>query len=115
MGFSEQRRTKRFEVEQEIRVRRGEDEFVGMTDNFSLGGVCLRLGVSPPFRTGDRLRVSFRIPSLDQPLSADAVVRWRNAADPSIIGVQFVTGFRAKETYALGRYLEGLEAKKAEP
>jgi c-di-GMP-binding flagellar brake protein YcgR len=102
----EKRRTKRFEIAQEVSVARNEREFVGLTQNVSLGGMRLRVELDPPVRIGDRLSVAITIPQLPQPLRAEAEVRWQNKADKATIGVQFLTGFRAKETWALGQFLE---------
>jgi c-di-GMP-binding flagellar brake protein YcgR len=115
MGFAEKRTHERISVEQEIRIVRGEEEVVGVTMNLSLGGAQVRAELSPPAKIGDRLRVSFDVPALSEPLEAQAEVRWRNEIDSSMLGVQFTTGFRAKQTWALGRYLEGLKAQRAEP
>jgi hypothetical protein len=104
--FTDKRRTTRFQIEQEIRVTRGDVEVVGVTHNVSLGGVKLRVELDPPARIGDRLVVAMKIPQLEQPLRADAEVRWRDNVDAATIGVQFLTGFRAKETWALGQFLE---------
>jgi c-di-GMP-binding flagellar brake protein YcgR len=104
--FSDKRRTTRFEIQQEITVVRGDAEFIGVTLNISLGGVKLRVELDPPPRIGDRVSVALKIPKLEQPLRAEAQVRWRDNVDKAMIGVQFLTGFRAKETWALGQYLE---------
>lgn len=106
VDFTDKRRTKRFEIEHEITVARDGAEVVGVTQNVSLGGVKLRVDLDPPARVGDRLAVTMKIPQLDKPLRADAEVRWRDNVDTTMIGVQFLTGFRAKETWALGQFLE---------
>lgn len=112
MGSIEQRKWERIAVEQDIRVRRGEQEHTGRTSNLSLGGVGLHVELSPPPKIGERMRVMFDVPSLGKPLEAEAEVRWCSTADATWIGLQFVTGFRARETWALGRYLEGLKAQR---
>jgi c-di-GMP-binding flagellar brake protein YcgR len=115
MNLAEKRTHERIFVEQEIRIFRGDEEFAGITANLSLGGLQVRVGLSPPAKLGERLRVSFRVPELPDPIEAQVQVRWRSEIDPSMLGLQFVTGFRAKQTWALGRYLEGLKAQQAEP
>lgn len=110
MSFAEKRTSERIFVEQEIRVRRGEEEFVGSTANLSLGGAQLRVDLSPSAKIGERIHVSFRVPQLADPLEAQAEVRWRSEIDGAMIGIQFTTGFRARQTWALGRYLEELKA-----
>jgi c-di-GMP-binding flagellar brake protein YcgR len=113
MGF-EKRTSERIFVEQEIRVERGEEAHEGLTSNISLGGAQLRVELSPPVEIGERIRVSFRVPQLPEPLEAQAEVRWRSEIDGSLIGIQFLTGFRAKQTWALNRYLDELKAKQTE-
>lgn len=115
MGFAEKRTSERIAVEQEIRVFRGDDETIGTTANLSLGGAQLRIALSPPPRLGERLGISFRVPLLDGPLQAQAEVRWRSEIDTSMIGIQFVTGFRARETWALSRHLEAMKARQDDP
>jgi c-di-GMP-binding flagellar brake protein YcgR len=103
---ADKRRTQRFEIQHEVTVTRGETEVLGLTQNISLGGIRLRVDLDPPPRIGDRISVSLRIPQLEKPLRADAEVRWRDNQDKATIGIQFLTGFRAKETWALGQFLE---------
>ncbi len=103
---ADNRRTERFEIQHEVSVTRGDVEVLGVTQNISLGGIRLRVDLDPPAQIGDRLSVTLRIPQLDRPLRADAEVRWRDKEDKATIGVQFLTGFRAKETWALGQFLE---------
>ena len=103
---SDKRRTQRYGIEQDVTVVRDGVEVVGVTHNISLGGIKLRVDLEPPPRIGDRLSISIKIPKLEQPLRADAEVRWRDNVDKAMIGVQFLTGFRAKETWALGQFLE---------
>ena len=97
-------------------MRRDGEEYLGQTRNLSLGGVSLWVALDPPPRIGERLQVSFRIPTLEGPIEVQAEVRWRNDLDHAHIGLQFVTGLRAKQTWALGRYFETLAAAvPAEP
>jgi hypothetical protein len=103
---ADKRRTERFDIQHEVSVIRGDTEVLGVTQNISLGGIKLRVELDPPPRIGDRLAVTLRIPQLDRPLRADAEVRWRDNHDKATIGIQFLTGFRAKETWALGQFLE---------
>jgi hypothetical protein len=102
----EQRKNERFGVQHEVRVRRGEVELQGFTLNLSLGGASLRLELDGPLQVGERFEISFRLPDLDAPLRSQASVRWVSEIDPGLCGVQFMTGFRAKETWAFNRFLE---------
>lgn len=115
MGFTEKRQTARYVVEQPVEIVRDGATVKGTSINMSLGGLCMRAELSPPVRVGDRVRLSFRVPSLEQPIEVDATVRWRNEVDIAMIGVQFSTGLRAKQTFALGRYLESLGPEAAAP
>ena len=113
-GLAEKRTFERIFVEQEIVVRRGEEEVAGVTSNLSLGGAQVRVELSPPAQIGEHIRVSFRVPLLPDPVEAQAQVRWRSEIDNAMLGIQFTTGFRAKQTWALGRYLDELKAAQAE-
>lgn len=106
MAHHEQRASTRYDVEIEMEVARGEVPTHALTINLSIGGALIRVSAEPLLRVGEVVTVSFRLPDLDKPLSARAGVRWVNDVDTSIVGLQFMTGFRAKETWALGRFLE---------
>ncbi len=105
MSFEDKRRNKRFDVELAVVVRRADVDVAGVTQNLSLGGLMADVPLDPSPALGQRLRVSFSLPGLDGPIQADAEVRWCSG---SVVGLQFVTGLRAKETWALGRFLESL-------
>lgn len=116
MSFVDKRRTQRYDVEQPIEIYRGDAEFLGMTTNLSLGGASVRVDLDPPGKIGERVRVSFRIPQLEDPIVVTAEIRWRDGMDAARLGLQFMTGLRAKQTWALGRYFETLQAQQqAEP
>jgi len=103
----DQRQSDRYDVRCAVRLSKHEADFAASMINLSLGGARLRMEGNHGLALGDRVRVTFTIPTATQALSADAEVRW--VAPPrSMVGVQFVTGFRAKETWALGRFLEQL-------
>lgn len=105
MAFEDKRRTKRFDVQLALRVRRGDEEVTAMTQNLSLGGMLANVPLDPVLQMGERVHVSFSVPQIPDPIEADAEVRWTNGASA---GLQFVTGLRAKHTWALGKFLEGL-------
>ncbi|MCH9680208.1 MAG: PilZ domain-containing protein [Deltaproteobacteria bacterium] len=102
----EKRASTRYNVAVQMDVTHDGAMASGLTVNLSLGGALVRVPAEPPLRVGDRVEVSFRLPDLDKPLAAKAEVRWVDDGDGEIAGLQFVTGFRAKETWALGRFLE---------
>ncbi|MBP6630357.1 MAG: PilZ domain-containing protein [Kofleriaceae bacterium] len=68
--------------------------------NLSLGGAFLALKRV----MGDRIKFSFRIPTLEQPITTEGTVRW---VDGKGIGVQF-DGLRAQDVWGLGKYFEQL-------
>lgn len=109
MAGADQRQTERFEVEQAVEVSKGETVLGATMVDLSLGGLRIRFETQTEgIAIGDHVRVSFAIPTASAPLRADAEVRWRSSLDTNIFGLQFLTGFRAKETWALGRFLEQL-------
>lgn len=106
MAPHEKRASTRYTVSIDTEVTRGGDRLSARMTNLSLGGALIELSVEPRVRVGERIEVAFRLPDLDKPLCAKAEIRWLSGGDESAVGVQFVTGFRAKETWALGRFLE---------
>ncbi len=73
--------------------------------NISMGGLLIGMGRMP---MGQKLTVWFRVPGLDAEIEAAGVVRW--SGDDSV-GMQF-DGLRAKETWALGKYIELLSSQR---
>jgi len=69
--------------------------------NLSLGGALIDMRKLP---MGERVHVTFRLPTLEEPISTAAVVRW---ASDAAVGVQF-DGLRARDVWALGKYFESL-------
>jgi hypothetical protein len=74
--------------------------------NLSLGGALLEAG---RIAMGERVALTFSVPSQVEPIETGAVVRWADAAG---VGVQF-DGLRARDVWALNKYFEQLAA--AEP
>ena len=69
--------------------------------NLSLGGALIE---SVKLPMGERVHLTFRLPTLEDPVVTAAVVRWASAGG---IGVQF-DGLRARDVWALGKYFESL-------
>ena len=110
MPPSEKRASTRYQVEIDMQVVTSDgQETTGHTLNMSLGGALVRVPLPAPLRVGDRVQISFRVPELPTPLSAFADVRWTDDLDDTIVGLQWVTGLRARETWALGRFLDKQE------
>jgi hypothetical protein len=74
----------------------------GTLVNLSLGGALLTSGVKHSM--GQRINVSFRVPTLDQAIEIEATVRW---ADSQGAGLQF-DGLRARDVWALNEYFKRL-------
>ncbi|HLL22157.1 MAG TPA: PilZ domain-containing protein [Kofleriaceae bacterium] len=72
-----------------------------MVTNLSLGGVQVS---GSKLALGQRVQLSFRIPTLAQGIEVGATVRW---IDVKGIGLQF-DGLRAQEVWALNEYFKQL-------
>ena len=72
--------------------------------NISLGGALLSAGARLPM--GQRLTISFVVPTLEEAIEVGATVRW---SDDKATGLQF-DGLRAREVWALNKYFEQLPA-----
>jgi PilZ domain len=104
MTRAEHRKTERLDTRLAVRCSRADATFDAETINLSLGGMLLRVVVDPAPQVGEQWQVEVVLPTLDAPLRATAEVRWLGLAGEC--GVQFSTGFRAKETWVLGQWLE---------
>jgi hypothetical protein len=70
--------------------------------NLSLGG-CL-FSVATRFPMGQRVDISFKVPTIDEAIEIGGVVRW---SDDTATGIQF-DGLRARDVWALNKYFEQL-------
>jgi len=70
--------------------------------NLSLGGAYVALR---RVAMGQKVKLTFRVPTVEESIDCAATVRW---GDDGGIGVQF-DGLRARETWAIGKYLESLQ------
>ncbi len=70
--------------------------------NLSLGGALINAGMK--FSMGQRVNVSFTIPTLETPIEVGATVRW---SDDRATGLQF-DGLRARDVWALNKFFEQL-------
>ena len=68
--------------------------------NMSLGGALITY--PEHLALGQALRLTFRVPHLEEPIVVDAVVRW---STNDSIGVQF-DGLRAREVWSLNKLFE---------
>lgn len=72
--------------------------------NLSLGGALVSVGTR--YSMGQRVTVSFVIPTLEDAVEVGATVRW---SDDKATGLQF-DGLRAREVWALNKFFESLPA-----
>ena len=70
--------------------------------NLSLGGA--QVAADTKFSMGQRVHVSFRLPTMAEPIEVGGTVRWSNAEG---VGVQF-DGLRARDVWALNEYFKQL-------
>lgn len=72
--------------------------------NLSLGGALLTAGTK--YAMGQRVKISFSVPTMDEPIEVGATVRW---SDDKATGIQF-DGLRARDVWALNKFFEQLPA-----
>jgi len=99
---SERRDNQRFEVVVIVRVFMGDTVVDWPSEDISAGGMRLRVEGDAP-KIGSRLKVSFKLPLLAAPIEAEGEVRWVDGSTPPTCGIQFSTGLRAREVWAINR------------
>ena len=72
--------------------------------NLSLGG-ALVVG-EPRLPMGQRVTITFSVPTVEEPIEVGATVRW---SDDKGVGIQF-DGLRARDVWALNKYFEQLQS-----
>jgi hypothetical protein len=112
MPSIEQRAHARYNVDHAVEMGRQDELTAGRTINLSRGGMLVSVPIEPALSVGERVTLSFSVPDLEAPIRCKAEVRWANRVDRTIVGVQFVTGLRAKEAWALGRFLERIREEQ---
>jgi hypothetical protein len=75
--------------------------------NLSLGGALVSAGHK--YAMGQRLQISFTVPTLEDPIEVGATVRW---SDDKATGLQF-DGLRARDVWALNKFFEQLLASSS--
>jgi hypothetical protein len=70
--------------------------------NLSLGGALVEAGSK--LAMGKRAQITFRVPTMEEPIDIGATVRW---ADAKGVGLQF-DGLRARDVWALNEYFKQL-------
>ena len=89
-----------------VNVARDGDTFPAVSINVSTGGLLIDCGAITP-TVADRLVLEFSIPGLEEPVRTSVVVRWADTVRPNLIGVEFTTGLRAREVYAIQQLKTG--------
>lgn len=94
----QQRSHERIEYRIPITIRRANDaEHKGESKNISLGGMFIV--INEPFKYGEVLTLSFKLPDMKELASVSATIRWTTADG---FGVQFGS-LRAIETWAINQ------------
>ena len=106
---SDRRRADRSPVHVALELGRSDSRCEAETENLTLGGARIRTHCHPSLRVGERVHVRFELPQLRAPVEVEAEVRWVDQMDKSCAGIQFLTGFRAIETWALTRLIAEAE------
>jgi hypothetical protein len=70
--------------------------------NLSPGGALLAAGAK--YAMGQRVQITFYVPTMPEVIDVGAIVRWSNAEG---VGVQF-DGLRARDVWALNEYFKQL-------
>ncbi|PRP95665.1 PilZ domain protein [Enhygromyxa salina] len=99
---SERRDNQRFEVAVVVRVYMGDRAVDWPSEDISAGGMRLTVDGEAP-KIGEHLKVSFKLPLLAAPIEAEGEVRWVDRGTPTLCGIQFSTGLRAREVWAINR------------
>ncbi|NVB39907.1 PilZ domain-containing protein [Pseudenhygromyxa sp. WMMC2535] len=101
---SERRDNQRFDLEVVVHVERNGTVAVWPSEDVSAGGMRLRVDdESQVPKVGERFALSFTLPLLADPVKAEGEVRWVDKGAPNICGIQFTTGLRAREVWAINR------------
>lgn len=70
--------------------------------NLSLGGALIT--ATERHAMGQRVHITFELPTVEEPVDVGATVRW---ADATSVGIQF-DGLRARDVWALNEYFKQL-------
>ncbi len=97
----ENRQAARHDVDIACTLTVGGKEVATQIKNLSVGGALVVHGRLP---AAERVKLVFRVPTLETPIEVAATVRWCGGDS---IGVQF-DGLRAREVWSLNKYFESL-------
>lgn len=99
----EKRRSARHDVSLSVTIVIGGETHQTQMLNLSLGGALISHTGRVP--NGERVQVTFDIPTHDKPIEVGGSVRW---ASESALGIQF-DGLRAREVWSLNKFFESME------
>jgi uncharacterized protein (TIGR02266 family) len=91
---AERRAEPRIELEVEVGLETDHNFYTGLTQDISSGGLFVATSIM--YGVGQRLRVRFSLPGQNEPITADAEVRWvrdpraMKTDSPEGIGLRFV-------------------------
>jgi hypothetical protein len=111
----ESRRTQpRFERRLDVEAIVGAATYRGTTRDLSLGGLCMVMAA--PLTFGQRVRLRFWLPAAKDAVEVDGEVRWSEGAAPAeqTFGLRFF-GLRAKDVWAVGKYLQATPSGAGTP
>jgi c-di-GMP-binding flagellar brake protein YcgR len=99
---AERRGAARFGLSSTVEVSLEGETLAATTEDISTGGMKLRFESAQP-TVGARLGLRLALPELEGPIEVEGVVRWVNRIAGNVCGVQFTTGLRAREVWAINR------------
>lgn len=99
MAFENRRGHYRIDFVTDIVIRHDSHEIPAYCLNLSHGGMFVSC---PPLPLGAKVRLTFRLPDLKEPVEAEAVVRWNVREARRGVGLQF-TGLRAIEMWGINQ------------
>ena len=91
---SERRAEPRIELEVEVGLETDHNFYTGLTQDISTGGLFVATSIM--YQVGERIRVRFSLPGQNQPITAEAEVRWvrdpraMKTDSPEGVGLRFV-------------------------
>lgn len=98
--MDERRRAYRHSLQLPVELTLRGDALEADILNVSTGGLMIDFKGREP-RVGDELEARFSLPGLEERITAGVIVRWVDSIRTEIAGVEFTTGLRAREVYAI--------------
>ncbi len=98
--MDERRRATRHALQLPIVLTDSGEDFPAHLVNLSTGGLMVDFGPREA-RVGQELELRFDMPGLEDSVTAGVVVRWVDSIRTELAGLEFTTGLRAAEVYAI--------------